>query len=166
MWRGGLSAPASLYLHADRPLISENATSALLHEVMHTALSLKSDAGMDWIVEGLAEYYSLRILHRSGTITDKRFSDAMQKQAQWGANVENLCASRSSGATTARAVTIMHALDNEIRRKSDKNLDDVFVEIAASGKRIDLKLLAATARKFVGTEAQSLEAAKLPGCAS
>ena len=70
MWRGGLSAPASLFLHADRPLISENATSALLHEVMHVALGVQARDGFDWIVEGLAEYYSIELLRRGRAITD------------------------------------------------------------------------------------------------
>ena len=33
MWRGGLSGPSSMFLHSDRPLISENRTSTLLHEL-------------------------------------------------------------------------------------------------------------------------------------
>ena len=56
MWRGGLSAPYSLYLHADRPLISENSTSTLLHEVVHSTLRLRAADGYDWIVEGIAEF--------------------------------------------------------------------------------------------------------------
>ncbi len=86
MWRGGLSGPQSLFIHADRPLISENGTSTLLHEIMHIALHNSADEGMDWIIEGLAEYYSLAILHRSGTISDRRFAAAIRKQAEWGSN--------------------------------------------------------------------------------
>src|SRR5690606_21947056 len=67
MWRGALSAPQSLYLHAERPLISENGTSTLLHEVVHVGLGVGAGHGADWVVEGLAEYYSLEMLRRSGT---------------------------------------------------------------------------------------------------
>ena len=42
MWRGGLSAPKSAYLHASLPLISEDATSPALHEVMHVLLRARS----------------------------------------------------------------------------------------------------------------------------
>ena len=59
MWRGGLSAPQSLFVHSDRPLISENATSTLLHEVMHLALGIRAAEQFDWIVEGLASYFAL-----------------------------------------------------------------------------------------------------------
>src|SRR5262249_10253775 len=41
MWRGGLSGPGSLFLHAHRPLITEDGPSPLLHEVMHVALGLR-----------------------------------------------------------------------------------------------------------------------------
>jgi hypothetical protein len=119
MWRGGLSGPRSLFIHADRPLISENATSTLLHEVMHIALGNGAGEGMDWIAEGLAEYYSLAILHRSGTISDRRYAEAVRKQSEWGSSVSDLCAAKSSGATTARAVTVMIELAEEILTRSD-----------------------------------------------
>ncbi|MEM9058068.1 MAG: hypothetical protein AAGD86_11350 [Pseudomonadota bacterium] len=59
LWRGGLSGPASVYLHADRPLISENGTSTLLHELVHVACGWRAAPGDDWIVEGVAEYYAI-----------------------------------------------------------------------------------------------------------
>ena len=37
MWRGGLSGFQSLYIHQGRPLVSENGTSTLLHELAHVA---------------------------------------------------------------------------------------------------------------------------------
>jgi hypothetical protein len=77
MWHGGLSAPGSLFLHADRPLISENATSTLLHEVVHIILGIRARYGYDWIAEGLAEYYSLETLRRAGTITTRRYRAAL-----------------------------------------------------------------------------------------
>jgi len=59
-----------------------------------------ADDGVDWIVEGLAEFYSLAILHRSGTISDRRYAAAIRKQADWGPSVNKLCGSISSGAIT------------------------------------------------------------------
>ena len=166
MWRGGLSGPQSLFIHADRPLISENGTSTLLHEIMHIALGSSADEGMDWIIEGLAEYYSLAILHRSGTISDRRFAAAIRKQAQWGSSVIRLCGSTSSGAITARAVTILSDLDREIRTMSNgrKSLDDVMAALAASEDAISLGDLAAIVRQFAGADADALKASNLPGC--
>ena len=91
MWRGGLSAPLSLFLHADRPLISENATSTLLHEIMHMALGLDSEDDYDWIIEGLAEYYSLQLLARSGTISAARYAMAEEDLAEWAREATALC---------------------------------------------------------------------------
>jgi hypothetical protein len=166
MWRGGLSGPRSLFIHADRPLISENATSTLLHEIMHIALGSSADEGMDWIVEGLAEYYSLVVLQRSGTISDRRFAAAMRKQSEWGASVKKLCDSTSSGAVTARAVTILSNLDNEIRTMSNsrKSLDDVLVALAESEQAISLGDFTTIVRQFAGSETDTLTASMLPGC--
>ena len=166
MWRGGLSGPQSLFIHADRPLISENGTSTLLHEIMHIALGSSADEGMDWIIEGLAEYYSLAILHRSGTISDRRFAAAIRKQAQWGSAVVSLCGSTSSGAITARAVTILSDLDREIRTMSNgrKSLDDVMAALAASEDAISLGDLAAIVRQFAGSDADALKTSNLPCC--
>ena len=166
MWRGGLSAPRSLYLHTDRPLISENATSTLLHEVMHLSLDLSADDGLDWIIEGLAEYYSLELLNRSGTISASRYALAQADLAHWAASATTLCRQSSTGATTALAVGVLSALDQEIRDRSDGNasLDDVVRELTALGKRIDLVELAEIAERFVGAKPDALHIDKLPGC--
>lgn len=166
MWRGGLSGPRSLFIHTDRPLISENATSTLLHEVMHIALGSNAGEGMDWLVEGLAEFYSLTILHRSGSISDRRFAAAMRKQKEWGSSAGSLCESTSSGAITARAVTVLSELDSEIRTLSDgrKSLDDVTLELAALEESITLGDFAAIVRQFTGTDVAALSAGNLPGC--
>ena len=162
MWRGGLSAPASLFLHADRPLISENATSALLHEVMHVALGLQARDGFDWIVEGLAEYYSIELLRRGRAITPERARAALQWQAEWGQRAATLCDRVSSAETTALAVTILAALDLELRDKSDSSLDDLLPVI--SGKLVDLEVLTRAATELLGSPPDALHIDALPGC--
>ena len=166
MWRGGLSGPRSLFVHTDRPLISENATSTLLHEIMHIALGNSAVEGMDWLVEGLSEFYSLTVLHRSGSISDRRFAVAMSKQEEWGSSAAALCASTSSGAITARAVTVLSELDREIRTLSDgrKSLDDVVLELAALEEKITFGDFAAIVRQITGTDVTALSPANLPGC--
>jgi hypothetical protein len=162
MWRGGLSAPASLYLHADRPLISENATSPLLHEVMHVALGIEARDGFDWIVEGLAEYYSIELLRRGRAITTDRAKTALQWQADWGLRAETLCARTSTAETTARAVTILAVLDLELRDKTESSLDDLLPSLV--GRRVDLDTLAAAATQLLGSPADALHIDSLPGC--
>jgi hypothetical protein len=164
MWRGGLSAPASFYLHADRPLISENATSPVLHETMHTALSIQAKDGFDWITEGLAEYYSIELLRRGNAITAGRAAAAYAEQADWGAKSTALCGGESTGETTALAVTVFAALDKEISTLTEgaASLDALLPLIV--GKDVDLDSLARAASKITGAAPDTLRIDSLPGC--
>jgi len=166
MWRGGLSAPQSLFLHAERPLISENATSTLLHEVIHMSLGLTARDGYDWIIEGLAEYYSLQLLQRSGTISSARFAAAQAELSDWAKTAGNLCGPTSSGATTALAVTVLDALNNEIIEKSagEMSLDDVARELWRLDEKTDLAQLTVVAGNLIGHKPDALHSDMLPGC--
>jgi hypothetical protein len=127
MWRGGLSGPNSVFVHASLPLLSRDATSPLLHELMHATLGISPGPGGDWIVEGLAETYSLELLVRSRTLSKKRYQKALAQLAERGRGAPKLEVDRAGGATTARAVTVLRALDREIREASGgaRSLDDV-----------------------------------------
>ncbi|MCH7821712.1 MAG: hypothetical protein IIA07_06815 [Proteobacteria bacterium] len=166
MWRGGLSAPQSMFVHADRPLISENATSTVLHEVMHLALAIKAAENFDWIVEGLAEYYSLELLLRSSTISPTRYRTAKSDQATWAQSVKALCRSTSTGATTAFAVTVLTSLDQEIRDSSDgtANLDDVVRKLWQSSAPVELVTLIEIVEQLTGSRPAALRIDNLPGC--
>ena len=168
MWRGGLSAPQSLYIHSARPLISENATSTLLHEVMHSVLGISAREEFDWIVEGFAEYYSLELLRRSGTISQKRFETAIQDQVEWSRSAKRLCQCSSTGADTALAVTVMSAIDLEIRNKTDgaASLDDLLRLIRQREQPVDLLDLAQTVEQLAGSKSDALDIKNLPGCRS
>lgn len=166
MWRGGLSAPQSLFVHAERPLISENATSTLLHEVMHIALGIKAEPGFDWIIEGLAEYYSLQLLQRSGTISQERFEIARADQEKWARTATILCQKSSSGASTALAVTVFAALDEEMRKHSNGrlSLDQLVSELWRQDKPIGIGALARLTEQLTGHNPDALHIDKLPGC--
>lgn len=123
MWRGGLSGPGSLFLHVDRPLISENGTSSLLHELVHVATAPPAD-GDDWLVEGLAEYYSLEILRRTGTISEPRFEKAFEQLSRWAERDEGELSDPSTGPDTARAALLLRDLATELAA-SGASLDDV-----------------------------------------
>jgi hypothetical protein len=158
MWRGGLSGPGSLFLHAERPMISENGTSTLVHELMHVANRLEAQPGADWIVEGLAEYYSLKIMWRSGTISDQRYERAFRSLARRGEDAGRLDVDVSRGPVTARAVGIMRRLDHEVYRKSrhEKSLDDVMLLLMKSGQKVSLELLQKAAAECIGEPAETL----------
>jgi hypothetical protein len=114
MWRGGLSGPGSLYVHPGRPLISENATSTLIHELVHVAMTEPPAAGDDWIVEGLAEYYSLVTLLRTDGISGERFERAMAWLENWAERHDARLADPSTGPDTARAVLVFRDLEVEL----------------------------------------------------
>lgn len=166
MWRGALSGPASLYVHADRPLLSENATSTFVHELVHVGLGISAKDGADWIVEGIAELYSLEILRRSGTISEERFRAAHLELAEWGREAETLCKKRSSGSVTARAVTLLAETDSEIRKVSRgrKSMDDVMRRLAEVDEKITVDGFRQVAEEVAGGPLATLEADKLPGC--
>lgn len=159
MWRGGLSAPASLFIHSDRPLISENRTSTLLHELVHVAMGIRGDAESDWIVEGFAEFYSIETLRRSGGIGEARHHEALQKLAAWAARAPSLFVRVSSGAVTARAVLILRRTDAEIRQLTGgkANLDDVARELARRRGDVSLALLQSVAASVAGRPLKSLQ---------
>lgn len=155
MWRGGLSGPNSLFIHADRPLIASDTTSPILHEVIHAALRIQAAPGEDWIVEGLAEYYSLELLARSRTISRARRARALGELAERGASVRSLSTDSAAGAVTARAVGIFGALDDEIHDATDgaKSLDDVVRALAAqSPGEVSRALLRREAARAAGTD--------------
>ncbi len=140
MWRGGLSGPGSLYLHAERPLIDDDGTSPLLHELMHVAMRASSGPKGDWIVEGLAEYYSIELLARSGTISPERAEATRAALAKRGATAETLLVPHAKGAVTARAVTTLATLDRRIRKVTEgrASLDDVVRAVASDPERLSL----------------------------
>ncbi|MCF7202183.1 hypothetical protein [Pseudomonas oligotrophica] len=127
MWRGGLSGPNSLYMHADRPLVSENGTSSLVHELVHVFSRISDADRSDWISEGLAEYYAIELMRRAGGLSEDRYQVVREHLGKWSRDVSSLRTERSSGPVTARAVLMLQELDREIRQRSKgrHSLDDV-----------------------------------------
>ncbi|WOX05556.1 hypothetical protein [Microbulbifer pacificus] len=165
MWRGGLSGTRSLFMHADRPLISGNRTSSLLHELVHVATGIRGDKESDWIVEGLAEYYSLETLRRSGGISERRYHEALEDLANWGTKSPNLLVKRSSGPVTARATVVLHEIDKSIQKSSNgkSSLDDVVKALASERGEVTLEKFRALAEKEAGAPLLQLERTFLEG---
>lgn len=139
MWRGGLSGPGSVYVHADRPLIENDMTSPVLHEILHSIMGARSKGDGDWVVEGLAELYSLEVLVRSKAISKMRYRRAFDKLQEKGKEVTSLRVPKADGKVTARAVGVLKALDEEIRERSEgaKSLDDVLRFLVVKQDAID-----------------------------
>jgi hypothetical protein len=160
MWRGGLSGPGSLYMHADRPLLSENGTSTLMHELFHVATRLTGRDGGDWIVEGLAEYYSLKLMWRSGTLSKRRYEAAFEQLEAWGGDLglEELETDRARGPVTARAVLLMRELDHEIlkRTKRSKSLDEVVKRLVERREPVNMERFRGAVEIVIGGPSETL----------
>ncbi|MDP2325656.1 MAG: hypothetical protein Q8N51_16750, partial [Gammaproteobacteria bacterium] len=166
MWLGALSAPNSIFVHAQRPLISENGTSTVVHELVHVLLmDLDTPRDQDWIDEGLAEFLSLRALKDSGTISEARYDATVATFRRRGASVKSLRTTSSNGPVTARAVAIFHDLDLELRQasKGNKSLATVVNKLLLSKKPVDPGTLRAAARSIIGKPSHALRPAALPG---
>lgn len=159
MWRGGLSGPRSLFIHASRPLVSENGTSTLVHEMTHVVTRLRGADGADWIAEGLAEFYSIELPRRSGLLSDRRARKAFAWMADHGRGVQALAGDHARGETTARAVQLFHELDEEIRAGTggDKSLDDV-VRALMPHREVSIAQLRAESAAVLGSASKVLAA--------
>ncbi|WP_062066299.1 hypothetical protein [Cellvibrio sp. OA-2007] len=161
MWRGGLSAANSLFLHADRPLVSENGTSPLLHELTHmiTRISGATTANTndDWIAEGVAEFYSFELLYRAHGMTKSRRNAIIKSLDKWGAEVKHLRKSKSTGPVTARAVVLLDELDKEIRKRSKNkyNIDHVIRDLMKT-RKVTLDDLQKSVEKLIGPKVDAL----------
>jgi predicted metalloprotease with PDZ domain len=157
MWRGGLSGPRSLYFHSERPLISENGTSTLFHELVHVITRIQG-SHEHWIAEGIAEYYSLSLLYRSGLISDARFQRGLDWMRSHGRRVKTLRGVRSHGPVTARAVTLFAELDAEIRqRTNDERSLDELVQALMKIRRPTFEQLRDAAEEIIGKPSETLQ---------
>lgn len=166
MWRGGLSASNSLFLHSDRPLVSENGTSPLLHELTHMVTRISGKvtdaANDDWIAEGLAEFYSFELLYRADGMTKSRRTKIIRSLSKWSGDVKHLRKSKSSGPITARAVVLIDDLDQEIRKRSKNkySIDDVVHELMTH-RKVSLDDLVRVSEKVAGSKLETLNSGLL-----
>jgi hypothetical protein len=154
MWRGGLSGTRSAFIHASRPLITSDGTSPLLHELMHAALGLRPGPGGDWVVEGLAEFYSMQLLVRSGTVSRRRFERSLARLEERGGSVRRVETDQAQGAVTARAVALLRELDAAIRKASEEqhSLDDVVRELAERRGEVTTTVLREVSERVAGSD--------------
>ncbi len=132
---------------------------------MHIAQGYSADGADDWIVEGIAEYYTLEIMQRSGTLSRERYEKGHQQLDAWGDQVGDLQAGSSSGARTARAVGIMQALDAELKEGSKNvySLDDVARRLSVEGEPVTLERLRQVSENLVGKPLMALSDTRIQG---
>ncbi len=152
MWRGGISGAFSCFLHSDRPLRTPDQTSPYLHELFHVLQPNPAAADADWIMEGLAEYYSVELQRRAGLLDTDQFARALrlfERHGEW--NVD-LTTQRDSAATNNSAPLVMYALDQRIQHATagKKRLDDVVSLLAQQGGSIDSERFRQAASRISG----------------
>lgn len=127
MFRGGLSAHQSLFLHGDRPLRTPDKTSPVLHELFHVVQPFQGAKDADWLVEGLAEYYSLELQRRAGSLSAAGFTKGLRSFSRHGLWGADLTRQTDNAATNNSAPLVLWALDQRIQRATagKKRLDDV-----------------------------------------
>jgi predicted metalloprotease with PDZ domain len=161
MWRGGLSAANSLYLHSDRRIVSENGTSPLVHELVHMMTRIQGietdKTNDDWIAEGLAEFYSFELLYRAHGINKSRRKNIIESLSTWGAEIKHLRKGPSTGPVTARAVVLINELDQEIRlnTKEKYSIDDVTRQLMIK-RKVSLEDLNKVVESLLGKKSKVL----------
>ena len=139
MWHGGLSGAASFYMHGSRPLRTPDKTSPYLHELFHVLQPYAPGADADWIVEGLAEFYSLELQRRAGLINDAAFVRGLGYFQRYGLWDVDLRQQHDNAATNNSAPLVFWALDQRIQRSTSgkMRLDDVIARLAHQERPID-----------------------------
>ena len=158
MWRGGLSGPHSIFLHVDRPLITNDSTSPLIHEIVHSLMHARSGDDGQWISEGLAEYYSIALLRRAGTLTATRYASAIEAMRKRGDSVNLAEDAEMTTARRAAATVAMIEIDEAIRSASGgaRSLDDVVRSLSKADRRLTLKRLREAANEAAGLDLSAL----------
>jgi predicted metalloprotease with PDZ domain len=161
-WRGGLSGPRSAYIHADRPLILEDGTSTLLHELVHSLTRIRGTEQHNWIAEGIAEFYAIELMHRAGVTSDQRHARTWTFLRQRERNVRSLLGRNCSGPCIAAAAVLFRNLDAEIRKTTDgeKSLDDVVRALMGEG-RVSPERLTQVAEDLAGRGLKPLGSPKI-----
>ncbi len=153
MWRGGLSGSSSFYMHGDRPIRTPDRTSPYLHELFHVINPTRPGPDAAWVTEGLAEFYSVEIQRRIGTLDREGFHRALRSFARHGLWNRDFTRTTEFALRNNSAPLVMWALDREIRDSTDEahNLDDVVTELAQQGDTVTTARFLGTVRRIAGT---------------
>ena len=78
----------------------------------------------------------------------------------------DLCVADSTGPTTAKAVTVLHELDREIRENSEQSasLDEVVRALSTQSGDITLAALRSAAESLLGGPSRTLDSVAADNC--
>lgn len=149
MWHGGISGLRSVFLHGDRPLRDVDRTSPILHELFHVLQPFRPAPDADWLVEGLAEFYSLELQRRAGILDHKAYNQALRSFRRYGLWGVDLRQQRDNAATNNSAPLVLYALDQELLRMTggDRGLDHLIARLAQESRPVNSARVVTLARK-------------------
>jgi hypothetical protein len=152
MWRGGLSGEDSFYMHGDRPLQTPDRTSPYLHELFHVSAPFRPGWDAHWITEGLAEFYSIEVQRRIGTLDDAGYTKALRLFARYGLWDHDFTRDQARAIHNNSAPLVLYALDRRIRRSTDgaRGLDDVVRTLAQEGGVVTTARFLGAVRRVAG----------------
>ncbi len=152
MWRGGLSGEESFYIHADRRLRSPDYTSPYLHELFHVAAPFRPQADAHWVTEGLAEYYSVELQRRMGTLSEDDFRRALELFAEHGLWNQDFTHTSAPALRNNSAPLVMYVLDQRIRAATGdrRGLDAVVASLARDGGPVSTARFLGTVQRVAG----------------
>jgi hypothetical protein len=152
MWRGGIGGARSFYMHAARPLRTPDRTSPYLHELFHVLDPSRPADDALWVHEGLAEYYSLELQRRGGTLDEDAAARALRSFARTGLWGRDFTRSADFALLTNSAPLVLWALDRRIRAvtRERQGLDDVVRALAAEGGPMTTARFLGATRRVAG----------------
>jgi predicted metalloprotease with PDZ domain len=129
----------------------------MLHEVMHSFMRARAGEDGDWVVEGLAELYSVSLLRRSGTLSERRYESALDGLRARARDAGPLRAPSVDGDTRAQAAIVLLELDEMIREATtgERNLDHVVRRLARQREAITTDLFQRLAQEEAGRDLQA-----------
>jgi predicted metalloprotease with PDZ domain len=139
-------------MHGDRPLRSRDHTSPYLHELFHVAAPFRPAPDANWVTEGLAEYYSIELPRRDGSLPEAAYQRALELFCEHGVWGRNFTLDPSPALRNNSAPLVMWALDRRIRTatKDTRSLDDVVTALALDGGMVSTGRFLGTVRRVAG----------------
>ena len=164
MWRGGLSGPDSVFIHTDRPLVSGDASSPVLHELVHSLMGRAPGRGGDWISEGFAELYSIELLYRSKSLSESRYREAMERLEERASRGGKLRVKSVEGDSMAKAASTLRALGAQIREASGgaRGLDELLRSLIDDGGSLTTSRLREHAETLSGRDLAGFFESRVP----
>jgi hypothetical protein len=123
--RTELDGTQDMFVGADERL--DTPDNAWFHEYVHSRQAYETGPAVDWLDDGLAEYYAALLTHEQGRISERAFYDYVRTE-RYADSVLAETESVTDPASYFKGMRVLAALDARLRAASDgdRTLEDVF----------------------------------------